>query len=148
MGHPKPFEGAVGGEENGAYNGGYVNIGVWGPYPSDESEFVRANREIESRMRQLGGLKWLYSRVFYTEDEWWQIYDKKRYEDLRAKFNAGSLPTIWDKVKDRGRKPEVDRGLKGFLKGLIKKSIFLSGLYGVCKAVRGGDYMLSKKKTT
>jgi delta24-sterol reductase len=146
MGHPKSYEGAVGGKQlESAYAGDYINVGVWGPYPSSEAEYVRANREIEAKMRELGGLKWLYSRVFYNEDEWWQVYDKQRYDALRQKFNATSLPSIWDKVKDRGRKEEFPSGVKGILKRIVKSNAFLSGLYGIYKAVRGGDYMLKKK---
>jgi delta24-sterol reductase len=146
MGHPRPYDGSVNGEEAGStYHGDYINVGVWGPYPSNESEYVRANRDIEARMRELGGLKWLYSRVFYTEDEWWQVYDKPKYEALRQKFNASSLPSIWDKVKDRGREEDFGRGLHGVLKRIVKSNDFLSGLYGIYKAMRGGDYMLKKK---
>lgn len=146
MGHPKPWSGTVGSEKPGSeYDGEYINLGVWGPYPSSETEYVRANREIEAKMRELGGLKWLYSRVFYTEDEWWQVYDKQQYDALRHKFNATSLPSIWDKVKDRGRKDEYGPGLKGMLKRVVKNNAFLSGLCGIYKAVRGQDYILKKK---
>jgi delta24-sterol reductase len=146
MGHPKPYDGAVNGKEAGStYDGDYINVGVWGPHPSNESGYVRANRDIEARMRELGGLKWLYSRVFYTEDEWWQVYDKPRYEALRHKFNASSLPSIWDKVKDRGRKEDVGTGWQGVLKRVVKSNSFSSGLYGIYKAMRGGDYMLKRK---
>jgi delta24-sterol reductase len=148
MGHPKPYQGTVGGKAtNTTYSGDYINIGVWGPAPSSETEYVRANREIEDKMRELGGLKWLYSRVFYTEDEWWEVYDKPRYDALRDKFRARSLPSIRDKVKDRDRKEDFGNGLKGMLKRIVKGNVFLSGLYGIYKAVRGGDYLLKKKKT-
>jgi delta24-sterol reductase len=149
MGHPRPYTGAIGGKQAGnTYRGDYINVGVWGPYPSSETEYIRANREIEAKMRELGGLKWLYSRVFYTEDEWWQVYDKQRYDALRQKFNATSLPSIWDKVKDRGSKMEDSgKGLKGVLKRMVKANAFLSGLYGIYKAIKGGDYMLKKKSS-
>ncbi|KAL5114479.1 hypothetical protein ACEQ8H_007622 [Pleosporales sp. CAS-2024a] len=149
MGHAKPYQAIVHGKKlSGAYKGDYINIGVWGPYPSTEGEYVCANREIESKMRELGGLKWLYSRVFYTESEWWEVYDKEKYDALRAKFNAGTLPSIWDKVKDRANKGGEDAsGLKGLLKRLIKANAFLSGLYGIYKAIQGGDYMLKKKNS-
>jgi delta24-sterol reductase len=63
MGHPRNYTGAVGGRETGTvYEGDYINVGVWGPYPFSEVEYVRANRELEAKMRELGGLKWLYSR--------------------------------------------------------------------------------------
>jgi delta24-sterol reductase len=146
MGHPRPYVGTVGGKQEGkAYDGEYINIGVWGPYPSSEGEYVGANREIEAKMRELGGLKWLYSRVFYNEEEWWEVYDKSRYDALRNKFNATILPSIWDKVKDRGRKEEYGKGVRGMLKRIVKGNAFLSGLYGIYKAVKGGDYLLKKK---
>ncbi|OAL52755.1 FAD binding domain-containing protein [Pyrenochaeta sp. DS3sAY3a] len=146
MGHPRSFQGPIGGKEStGVYDGEYISVGVWGPYPSGEAEYVRANRGIEAKMKELGGLKWLYSRVFYTEDEWWQVYDKESYDALRKKYDAVSLPTIWDKVKDRGRKEEFGPGLKGLLKRFVKSNALLSGFYGIYKAVRGGDYMLKKK---
>ncbi|CBX94640.1 similar to FAD binding domain containing protein [Plenodomus lingam JN3] len=148
MGHARAFKGRVDGSAaKGPYEGAYINIGVWGPYPSNETEFVGANREIEAKMHELGGLKWLYSRVFYTEEEWWRVYDKPRYDGLREKFNATSLPSIWDKVKDRGRKEDSGKGLKAMLKKIVRGNLFLSGLYGVYKAVRGGDYMLKTKET-
>jgi delta24-sterol reductase len=149
MGHPKPYRGAVAGEAiESTYSGEYINIGVWGPCYRPEAEYIRANRDIEAKMRELGGLKWLYSRVFYTEDEWWQVYDKPNYDALREKFRATSLPSIWDKVKDRGKKEDdFGTGIRGVLKRIVKRSVFLSGLYGVYKAIRGDDYLLKKKKT-
>lgn len=147
MGHVKPFSGLVGGKQVNAYEGQDISVGLWGPYPSSEAEFVRANREIEAKMRELGGLKWLYSRVFYTEEEWWQVYDKQEYEQLRLKYHATSLLSIRGKVKDRGRKEDFGPGVKGLLKRLIKSNAFSSGLYGIYKAVKGGDYILKKQKT-
>lgn len=148
MGHPKQFEGPVSGDDQAGqtYEGAYINVGVWGPYASSEVEFVRANRELEKKTSELGGLKWLYSRVFYTEDEWWALYDKEKYEALRRKFGATSLPSIWEKVRYRGmKKEEYSAGVKGLLKRLIRSSALLSGFYGIYKAVRGGDYVLKKK---
>ena len=149
MGHPKPLQEPVEGKETPVkvYDGEYINVGVWGPYPSSETEYVRANRELEKETSQLGGLKWLYSRVFYTEDEWWRLYDKEEYEALRKEFRATCLPSVWEKVRDRGiKKEDFGTGMKGFLRRAIKSSALLSGFYGIYKAVRGGDYMLKKKK--
>lgn len=146
MGHAKPFSGLAGGKKVDGYEGEVISVGLWGPYLSNEGEFVRANCDIEAKMRELGGLKWLYSRVFYNEDEWWQVYDKHGYDELRRKYHATSLPSIWDKVKDRGRKQDFGTGVKGLLKRLVKSNAFSSGLYGIYKAVKGGDYMLKKQK--
>ncbi|KAF3033132.1 hypothetical protein E8E12_001128 [Didymella heteroderae] len=148
MGHPRQYEGTVRGQKQDgqAYAGMYINVGVWGPYPSSEAAYVLANRELEKKTSELGGLKWLYSRIFYTEDEWWQLYDGEKYDALRRKFGATGLPSIWEKVKDRGKKKEeYGSGVKGLLKRVIRSSALLSGFYGIYKAVRGGDYMLKRK---
>lgn len=145
MGHAQKLEARDQGEEEG-----YINVGVWGPYPSREEEYVRVNRALEKKTSDLGGLKWLYGRVFYSEDEWWGVYDKERYDALRRQFGATSLPSIWEKVRDRGRKRSgaQEGGLKGWIKGIVRGNGFLSGLYGVWKAIGGGDYLLGKKRKT
>jgi len=60
MGHPRAYHGTVAGAKNvseDGYQGLYINVGVWGPYPSSQDEYVRANRELEAKVRELGGLK-------------------------------------------------------------------------------------------
>ncbi|KAH7119898.1 hypothetical protein B0J11DRAFT_534822 [Dendryphion nanum] len=145
MGHPQPYHSKISNKE---YTSSYISIGVWGPGPTSEPEFVKTNRDLEARCAELGGLKWLYARVFYTENEFWQIYDEEGYLALREKFNATSLPSVWDKMRDRGRgKKSYGTGVKGVVKRVVMGNGFLSGIYGVWKAWRGGDYLIAKKKT-
>jgi delta24-sterol reductase len=146
MGHPKAYYGEVGGAKgNGRYEGEYINVGVWGPGPPAEVEYVRMNRGLEEKVKELGGLKWLYARVFYSEDEFWGIYDRARYDGLRERYGATALPTVWDKVRDKKRSDDVGGGLRGTLRRFVKRWGLLSGLYGVYKAVLGGDYLLKRK---
>ncbi|KAF2260398.1 FAD-binding domain-containing protein [Lojkania enalia] len=129
-------------------NDQYINVGVWGPYPSSELEYVKANRELEAKVRELGGLKWLYARAFYTEEEFWQIYDEKQYRDLRKQYKATSLPTVFEKVKDdpNCRKDRFSGpGLKGQIKRILLGTNLTRGFYGIYKALKGGDYLLAKK---
>ncbi|KAK8157699.1 hypothetical protein IWX90DRAFT_377548 [Phyllosticta citrichinensis] len=77
-----------------------VNVGLWGTNQSYPVQTVADNRAIEAKVYQLGGLKWLYAHNYYTEDEFWNVYDKQRYSQLRAKWDAGTLPTLWDKMKN------------------------------------------------
>ncbi|PVI00764.1 FAD-binding domain-containing protein [Periconia macrospinosa] len=140
MGHARRRDGSGG-------DSPYINVGVWGPYPSPEAEYVRMNRALENKTHELSGLKWLYGRVFYTDDEWWNVYDQPAYDALRRKYRATSLPTVWEKVRDRGsKKVEREPGFKGLLKRIVKGNGFLSGVYGVWKALGGGDYLLGRKK--
>ncbi|EMD86554.1 hypothetical protein COCC4DRAFT_42086 [Bipolaris maydis ATCC 48331] len=95
MGYAKPFSGLVGDKQVEGYGDWDLSVGLWGQYPSsNQAEFVRANRKIEAKMREPGGLKRLYSRVFYSEDEWRQVYDKHEYDELLRKYSAKSLPLI------------------------------------------------------
>ncbi|KAK3076274.1 hypothetical protein LTS18_013450, partial [Coniosporium uncinatum] len=57
------------------------------------------NRRIEDKLTELGGFKWLYSQTFYSEQQFWQLYDRPAYEALRTKYGATGLPDAWTKVK-------------------------------------------------
>lgn len=113
-----------------------VNVGVWGPGPRDRAAFVAKNRALERKVRACGGMKWLYAHAYYSEAEFWEIYDRGWYEALRAKYHAQALPTVYDKVhtetEDRRSVPRK-----------VMMAVWpLSGLYGVFKALLGGNYML------
>lgn len=76
-----------------------LNIGVWGPGATDIEGFVRQNRRLEERLRELGGRKVLYSHTYYTEEEFWSIYDRQWYEGLRERYSATTLPSVYEKVR-------------------------------------------------
>jgi delta24-sterol reductase len=76
-----------------------INVGVWGPGPEDFRKFVDENRRLEGRLGELGGRKWLYAHTYYTQEEFWQLYDREEYEELRRKYCAESLPNVYTKVK-------------------------------------------------
>ncbi|KXH59337.1 FAD binding domain-containing protein [Colletotrichum salicis] len=88
-----------------------VNVGVWGlktirgpdDIPSLDGaeafqECVRDNRAIEQATRDLGGAKMLYATNYYTEEEFWRIHDKEAHDELRDKWGASGLPSLWDKL--------------------------------------------------
>lgn len=117
-------------------SGMMLNIGVWGPSPGEP---VETNRRIEAKLRELKGMKWLYAQTFYTEDEFWSIYDKKSYNALRSRFNATTLPNVYDKVGD-SRNNSNYKGLTGIW------SIWpFAGIYGVLSCMKGGDYLRKAK---
>ncbi|KAI1625584.1 delta24-sterol reductase [Exophiala viscosa] len=117
-----------------------LNIGVWGPTPRDMLQ-VAVNRKIEQKLKSLHGMKWLYAQTFYTEDEFWQIYDRNWYEALRKRYGAEKLPSVYEKVKT---KFDVDAD-KGDVRLGIEKGFWslwpFAGLYGVLSVLRGGDYL-------
>ena len=82
----------------------YVNFGFWDVVRSDEprpSGFL--NRRIERKVADLGGIKSLYSDSFYTEDEFWSIYDGDTYRALKARYDpARALPDLYAKCVPAG----------------------------------------------
>ncbi|KAF4302882.1 FAD linked oxidase [Botryosphaeria dothidea] len=95
-----------------------LNVGVWGPGPRKAEPFIKLNRALEAEVKRLGGFKWLYANAYYTEEEFWQIYDRGWYEGLRQKYKAETLPSVYDKVKAKEERVPIS-GLRG-----IKTAMF------------------------
>ena len=72
-------------------------VGVWARLPEPD-QFLVENRKLEHKVRELDGMKGLYAHCRYTKEEFWHIYDKKWYDELRAKYHATSLPSVYDKT--------------------------------------------------
>lgn len=131
-----------------------LDVGIWDMGPADSQAFIKLNRDFEAKVTELGGMKCLYAHAYYTEEEFWNIYNKKDYFELRKKYHAESSPSVFDKVK-------VD--LQGVADGHYeaKKQSWgewayhrfwttypLGGLYGVASATKGlliqSDFLLKK----
>ncbi|KAM5350510.1 hypothetical protein ACJ41O_007015 [Fusarium nematophilum] len=119
-----------------------LNIGLWGWGPSDPDEFVAKNRALEDKLVELGGMKWLYAHTYYDEPAFWKLYGNREwYDELRTKYHAGTLPTVYDKVKVdvEARMAERQRW-----KRTIKSKPPFGGLYGIWKGIQSKDYMLHR----
>jgi FAD/FMN-containing dehydrogenase len=69
----------------------YVNFGFWSAVPLDPGERDGVhNRMIEAEVTRLGGHKSLYSDSFYSEDEFWQLYNGDTYRELKRAYDPGS----------------------------------------------------------
>jgi delta24-sterol reductase len=131
-----------------------LDVGIWDMGPKDPHAFIKLNRDFEQKVTELGGMKCLYAHAYYTEEEFWDIYDKDKYMALRKKYHAESLPSVYDKVK-------VD--LQGVAGGQIRKTEVgwrewayngfwnmwpMGGMYGVASATKGllvkSDYLLKR----
>ena len=136
--HPHLKPTTAGGEEQELM----LNIGLWGYGPSRPDDFLKANKDLERKLRELGGMKWLYAQTYYTEDAFWEMYDRKWYDSLRVKYDAISLPSVYEKVKvdleaEKGAaNPSFEESLKGTWP--------ISGLYGLKKAIDSGAYLQAR----
>jgi hypothetical protein len=123
-----------------------LNFGVWGPGPTGRDKFVEVNRCLEHKVHELKGQKWLYAQAYYTETEFWDIYDRKEYDSMREKYHASYLPSLYDKVKvDLSRERRMDKTWIGWLVALLWSVWPLSGLYGVFQTIVGHEYLLPGK---
>lgn len=121
-----------------------LNIGLYGWGPSQPDEFVKANRDLERKVRELGGMKWLYAQTYYSEQEFWDIYDREWYDALREKYDATSLPSAYEKVRadtdTDGAKRATGTGL-----GIKLRNMWpFGGFYGIKKAINSGTYLQAR----
>jgi FAD/FMN-containing dehydrogenase len=78
----------------------YLNFGFWGGVrTSSDKAAGYFNRRIESIVNGLGGRKSLYSTSFFTEDEFWRIYNGIAYKKLKSKFDPqGAFRSLYQKA--------------------------------------------------
>ena len=135
------------GSGDGHANQMLLNFGIWGPGPEDRREFVRVNRQIERRVQELGGQKCLYAHTYYTEDEFWQIYDRRRYDELRKKYFSSHLWSVYDKVKiDVDEEKSKAKTWPAWFNAVFWDTWPFAGVYGVASAILRSDYLLSGEK--
>ncbi|KAG7004552.1 hypothetical protein G7Y79_00024g055020 [Physcia stellaris] len=120
-----------------------MSLGVWGPQLPDPDDFLAENRKLEHKVHELGGIKWLYAHCHYTQEEFWTIYNKQWYDELRAKYHATGLPSVYDKTRfdwDSER-----RAIQGsWLRWLFSFYWWIwpvPGIYGVLCVLMNSDYL-------
>lgn len=69
----------------------YINFGAYGNFIPSDQELGFFNRRIENKVTEARGNKWLYSNVFYSEQEFWNLYDKPAYFSLKNKYDPQNL---------------------------------------------------------
>ncbi|MFA5237831.1 MAG: hypothetical protein WC362_08270 [Methanoregula sp.] len=78
----------------------YLNFGFWGSVRTSSDKVAgHFNRRIERIVQELGGHKSLYSTSFFTEDEFWRIYNGVAYKKLKSKFDPqGAFRNLYQKA--------------------------------------------------
>ena len=68
----------------------YVNFGFWDVIRDRNKALPDGhyNRLVEGKVRDLGGIKSLYSDSYFSEQEFWSIYNKPVYDALKAKYDS------------------------------------------------------------
>lgn len=133
-----------------------LNIGVWGTCPRDRDR-ISCNRQLEAKVQSLLGMKWLYADCFYTEQEFWSIYNHEWYEKLRLEYKASTLPSVYQKIRTRERPlPWSPLSLHAPIEVISGKKTLgdvwhglwsvwpLAGFKAVASALRGEEYLKRK----
>lgn len=82
------------------HDGLVLNIGIYGKVRVPGYDAKVENREFENFLISSGGMKGLYGVVYWTEEEFWEIYNKQIYDFIRQKYHAnGKLLNVYDKLK-------------------------------------------------
>jgi hypothetical protein len=58
-----------------------IDIAIYGMKQSGETNYYRL---MEEKLQELGGIKTLISYNYYTEDEFWTIFNRKNYDSVKA----------------------------------------------------------------
>lgn len=63
-----------------------LNVSMWGFGPTQYDKFIAKDHELERKLREPRGMKWLYAHTYYEEDESWELFDRRWYDGLRQKY--------------------------------------------------------------
>ena len=66
----------------------FVDLAIYGMKQSGEKNY---HRLMEEKLRELGGIKTLISHNYYGEDEFWQIWNKRNYDTIKARTDPKNL---------------------------------------------------------
>jgi delta24-sterol reductase len=135
--HPHTFKDSVDNQDQ------MINIGLWGFGPKDRKTFLAKNIDLEKTLAKFGGMKWFYAQTYYTEEGFWQMYDKPWYQTLREKYAATHLPTVYDKIKWDWEK-EAHEQRHSWKLWLLLNIWPVAGVWGVWKSMMSGDWRIPK----
>lgn len=122
-----------------------LNIGLWGFGPKDRKQFLEKNHDLEKRLTEFGGMKWLYAHTYDSEQDFWSQFDRPWHEALRQKYRATTLPDVHEKVHvDIEKLEKLSRQDWG---SRLKSVWPLGGFWGIWKAIRSGDWRIPKAST-
>lgn len=97
-------------------------VGVYGRGPRESAAFHELNRRLELKASEVLGAKLLYARTYYTADEFWTIYNHQYYDEVRARWKASSLPSVYDKLHADMKVTRPRRSVRGVLETIWDKA--------------------------
>jgi Delta24-sterol reductase len=118
-----------------------LNIGLWGLGPPSREDFISANRDIELKLKELHGMRWLYAQTYHSESEFWEDFDKPWYDCLRKKYKAEGMPSVYEKVWAKRGTASVTPSWGQWVGSMWP----IPGIQGLRQAVRSKDYVIARE---
>ncbi len=79
----------------------YVNFGFWDSVATNKPAGYY-NKLVEAKVAELGGKKGLYSDSYYTQEEFWKMYDRTSYDALKLKYDPKQkLKNLFEKCVNK-----------------------------------------------
>lgn len=75
----------------------YIDVGIYG-MPNSSKELKGLNRLLDNSAKNLEARKMLYSFNYYTENEFFEIYSRQDYLNLRKKYHADVWVDLFNKL--------------------------------------------------
>ncbi len=72
------------------------DVGIYGKHNKKDAREI--NRAFEKLVHELDGRKMLYAENFYTESEFWDIYNIEKYDELRKTYRAETFTSMYEKI--------------------------------------------------
>lgn len=66
----------------------FVDLAIYGFKPQSDKPY---HQLMEQKLRELGGVKTLISHNYYTRDEFWQTWNKRNYDTVKARLDPDNL---------------------------------------------------------
>ena len=111
----------------------YVDVGTYCTTTVQPFDFVAENRDLEHVLYENKGIKCFWNQAYLTEEEFWQYYDRTKYESIRTKYKMTkrggdvykktcSLLETWSRPRDlpkdhRDRVERIQTGVRGIPEG-------------------------------
>lgn len=121
-----------------------LHIDLWGSGPTSYDEFINVNRDLEQKIKELSGMKWqyAYAHTYYSEGEFWDLFNREWKNSLRKKHDANSLPSVYEQVK-----VDVDamkRDNSSYWRSFLSTWL-VSRFHDIKKAINSGSYLDARK---
>ncbi|HEX7041614.1 MAG TPA: FAD-binding oxidoreductase [Patescibacteria group bacterium] len=100
-----------------------IDIGIWGQSKKYLKSIIQLNRYFESYAKKVMARKMLYAHAYYSKEEFWEIYDRDWYHNLRKKYHSEEIfPDVWEKthVENKRYQEHFWKGIWQLLKETLK----------------------------